>query len=127
MRQRGEENETPKEPLLPLCPHPGAPGLETESSSGPATFSVGKNRTRQRGFVPSPVPGPKVAAKNPAASTRGHGPVTSEPGSLPASETGAEASSPDSATAWAAAQICGSCSVRSVPESALLRRLESAG
>lgn len=112
--------------MLPLRPHPGAAGLETKSCSGPGTFSVGKHRTRQRGSVPSPVPGPKVAAKNPSASTR-HGPVTSEPGSLPESKTGAEASSPDSATAWAAAQTCGSCSVRIVPEPALLRRLESAG
>lgn len=70
---------------------------------------------------------PKVVAeKNPVASTR-HCPVTSEPGSPPGSKTRAEASFPDSATAWAATQTCGSYSVGSFPEAALPRRLNSSG
>lgn len=77
--------------------------------------------------MPTPSPGPKVAAKNPVASTRRHGPVTPEPGSLPGSQTRASASSPDSATAWAAAETCAARSVGGVREPALPRRLQSSG
>lgn len=72
--------------------------------------------------MPSPTPGPKVTVKN---LTCPHGLITPEPGSQPGPKTGAEVSSPDSATAWAAAETCGACSVYRVPEPAYPCRLES--